>query len=236
MNALSSCGVLAVVGIALGGCGGKGSDPGGASAASGGAAGIGGASAAGGASAVGGAAGAAAPPAQGAVAIAFANLDPPATGSGPTCPVVHTATAPILVAGNVRVSSTQTGTRAVDGVDGSTVSCSVVSNGGGAYAVFAQIHAEQGTAAVTISINELTIGVGQSDVEGTLDVQDDVTQNAYRAPATEPCRFSVEGASFGVAPGKIWGSVTCPAIVDPASAAGDSCKATGYFIFENCAG
>jgi hypothetical protein len=175
-------------------------------------------------------------PAQGAAMIVFANRDPSATGIDQPCPVPHTSVAPILVAGSTATSSTAKGTEAVDGVSGNQVSCAVVASPGG-YAVSARIRSDISASQrwAQIVIGNLTIGAGQSNIPGTLSVLDNVTQNAYGPPNSTPCMFSVTGAALGVAAGKIWGSVTCAILVDPGNASGDQCKATGYFIFENCA-
>lgn len=172
-----------------------------------------------------------APPAsQGAASITFATPDPPSTA---LCPVRHQATAPVLIAGSTTTTGISKGTEAIDGQNGDVVYCSVTPAPGG-YDVTASIHSVNGTKFADIVIN-LTIAQAQSDAPGSLGIMDDTTQNAYLSPTTIPCMFSVVGASLGIGPGKIWASVTCPSLVDRSSAAGDQCKATGYFIFENCA-
>jgi hypothetical protein len=189
--------------------------------------------AAGSAGNVGGAGGGApVPPAsQGAASISFATADAPIMAM---CSVPHRATAPILMAGNATTTNTNKGTEAIDGQNGSLVSCTVTPAAGG-YSVSATIHSENGTKFADIAISNLTIAEGQSDAAGTLSVIDDTTQYAYASPFANPCIFSVVGSSLGIGPGKIWGSVTCASLIDRTSASADQCKATGYFIFENCA-
>jgi hypothetical protein len=221
-GSLRSLVLIALVAAAAAGCSGKTTDDP-APAGSGGAAGNGGTA---------GGGGTVVPPAsQGAASISFGTADPPTTA---LCPVPHRTTAPILMAGNATTTNTSKGTEAIDGQNGSLVSCTVTPAAGG-YAVYAQIHADNGINFADIAISDLTIAEGQSDAAGTLSVIDDTTQYAYASPFATPCIFSVVGSSLGIGPGKIWGSVTCATLIDPASASGDQCKATGYFIFENCA-
>jgi hypothetical protein len=179
------------------------------------------------------------PASQGAASIAFANPDDPTGTSTARCPVPHTSTAPILTAGNVRTTDVSKGSIAIDGENGNLVQCTV-SPGGGGYNVYAKIHSDvttaQGRQWSDIVISNLTIGAGGVDVPGMLTVMDNITdQIAYLSPSTDPCKFTVTGGSLGIGGGKIWGKVACPTLKDPANAGGDKCKATGYFIFENCA-
>jgi hypothetical protein len=190
---------------------------------------VGGAAGSAGAAGIGGAP---VPPAsQGAASITFATADAPIVAM---CPVPHRATAPIPIAGSTTTTNASKGTEAIDGQNGSLVTCAVTLVAGG-YAVNALIHSEIGAAFADIAISNLTIAQGQSDARGTLSVLDDTTQYAYSSPTTIPCTFSVVGSSLGIGPGKIWASVTCPSLIDRGSANSDQCKATGYFIFENCA-
>jgi hypothetical protein len=257
MRTLNTQLLLALVLAAGAGCSGKTVDMpassdaagiGGAAGISGGAsvggsAGLGGIGALGGSAGVGGAITRA--PSQGAATISFTNPDPPAVGPAPLCPFPHTSAAPIFTTGYDPTTSTAKGTEAITGVTetvdartGNLVMCSVVPVTGG-YDVYARIHSEVsdrlGNQWADIEISHLTMAAGQSHVSATLSVSDEVTRSAYSPPTTIPCTFSVTGGSMGIGSGRIWGSVTCAALIDPSSASGDTCKATGYFIFENCA-
>jgi hypothetical protein len=170
------------------------------------------------------------PASQGAAII---SLSSPGTGTA-VCNVQHPVIAPLPVAGSAAPSDTTKGTIAIDGENGNLVTCAVVPVAGW-YAVNAHIHADAPAGKFAdITIESLTIGEGQSGVTGIVSVLDDRTQNPFQSPASSPCTFSVSGGGLGVGPGKIWASVTCPGLLDRGSANGDMCKATGYFIFENC--
>jgi hypothetical protein len=127
-------------------------------------------------------------------------------------------------------------TRAVNNQDGDTVSCSVTPKGSGfsvtgkgsAYAEFDGRKYKPST--VHIRIPE--IREGDTNAKGSLTIQDDTSINQY---STELCSYSVQGSSFGVEAGKIWGSVTCDGLMD-ASVLEAACHVdTGFFVFENCA-
>jgi hypothetical protein len=178
------------------------------------------------------------PASQGAVAITLTSPDPVVGGPNTwTCRVPHTATAPIAVAGADRVSATNKGAIAVDRENGARVTCNVVPAGGG-FTVTASIHAElsnaQGPQTADVSITGLTIGENQSDVPGMLAVTDSTTSTTNSSSSSEPCKFSVAGGSMGVGPGKVWGAITCPGLVESGMAGDFKCKAVGNFIFENC--
>jgi hypothetical protein len=177
------------------------------------------------------------PASQGAVAVTFANQALPPAGA--RCPVPHSSSAPILTTGNVRTTATVKGSLAIDGENGSLVSCTVAPGGAG-YSVSATIHADvndsQGHRWADFTISIPSISDGQSDASGTLTAMDNITDLiAYSSPSTDPCKFSVTGSSLGIGPGKIWGGFTCPTLLDSANAGGDACKVTGNFVFENCA-
>jgi hypothetical protein len=171
------------------------------------------------------------PASQGAVSLNLASPDAPSTAR---CNVGGAMNAPVMAAGIMATTTVSKGTIALDGENGNKVSCTVAPGGSG-YNVGATIHSESGANFTDISISDLVIAEGQSDVAGRLSALSQRTQNAYSSPTTAPCKFSVTGASLGIGPGKIWGSVTCPGLKDPGNAGGDECKATGNFIFENCA-
>jgi hypothetical protein len=178
------------------------------------------------------------PASQGAATITLSNPDSAASSTA-RCPVPHRSTAPILTAGNQATTDISKGTLAIDGENGNLVECSVVAGNGG-YNVYAKIHSDittsQGHQWADIVISNLTIAEGQSGATGMVTLMDNVTdQIAYLSQSQNPCVFSVSTASLGIGPGKIWAQVTCPSLRDPANAGGDECKASGFFIFENCA-
>jgi hypothetical protein len=156
-------------------------------------------------------------------------------------PGAHWANAPFVAAGGQLVSGIdQPRTKLLDGEDGGVVQCRVTQDGTG-YDVEGTLSAPAKDAmGQTVLSTVIDLGTSitedQSDASGRLDVVDDKTQAHYGAT---DCTFSVKpsaaGEQLGIAPGRIWGHVSCLHLSDPFDATGATCQADqGYFILENC--
>jgi hypothetical protein len=76
-----------------------------------------------------------------------------------------------------------------------------------------------------------SIAPSSTAATGTLTIQDDASLVTY---TSSECTFSTQGGSLGVGAGRIWASVRCEDVMDPASP-GAVCQVNeGYFVFENC--
>ena len=178
------------------------------------------------------------PASQGAMSIHFNNPQ----GAGPNAPKCppgpHWTNAPVSANPAQQTTEFARGTEALDGEGGNTVTCKVAP-AGGRFAVSGEVSSSgtssRGDLTADITV-DVTIGAGESDVVGSLAISDDKTAQArYQSNA---CKFSVaptNGSGLGVAPGRVWGSVTCDLISDPRNAGGEACIVDkGFFVFENC--
>jgi hypothetical protein len=113
---------------------------------------------------------------------------------------------------------------AVDGEDGATVDCSVTSVGSD-YAVLA---------AITRKGDALSLSGVISASGGTIAITHFVasTQTNLRGD----CDLDIRANHGVVAPGKLWGSFSCPFLTDPSAAGGMDCSARGSVVFEKCLG
>jgi hypothetical protein len=174
------------------------------------------------------------PAAQGAASIHFGK-----TATDLCNPGIHVANAPYLRQGGQVVTGTASPAyKLVDGQDGGQVTCRVAPSGGG-YSVSGSLASPaQNAAGMTlqstiIDISIPSIAENQSGAKGSLTVNDDKTQSTYQS-GQDGCVFSVSGQQLGIAPGRIWASVTCAHLSDPLNGSGATCSADGYFVLENC--
>jgi hypothetical protein len=138
-----------------------------------------------------------------------------------------------------RVTGSAVESIAVNGVNGASVNCSVRPNGAGPdgtprYAIKADISTLEGEPAVpptTVHLRAVA-GSNSSAAAAELSVTNALTGSAVFTD--DQCSLSVEGEALGVAAGRIWGSISCDRLIDPATP-GISCIVdAGFFIFENC--
>jgi hypothetical protein len=126
--------------------------------------------------------------------------------------------------------------RAVNNQDGNTVSCTVAPSGSG-FDVRAEANAHAESTDGTkynpsiVRLRIPKIAEGESNARGTLGIQDHASLNSY---GSSDCTFSVQGNSFGVKAGQIWGQVTCQNLTDPKALEAACFVDVGFFVFENC--
>ena len=185
----------------------------------------------GGAGGAGGGVGA--PPAQGSASI---RLDPP-SAPGALCGFQHWINVPYdpTRTGPTTTASSSLG-KAIDGMNGETVRCSVKQNGA-YFDVTGGLSSSGNSATVQISV---AIATGQADAPGAISVGDYQTQATFTLDsnrATSKCTFSVNpaaGESLGIAPGRIWAKVTCTDLAVPTQL-GTACNVpSSYVVLENC--
>jgi hypothetical protein len=144
-------------------------------------------------------------------------------GRGPTTQYQHT-------------SATDAPSRAVQGLDGDAVACTVRANGAtfdamldaSGYAVDSN---QQTILPSIVHIRIPSIGNGDLSATGTITVQDHASLVTY---TSDECVFSTQGGSLGVTAGRIWGSVHCENLMDPSSPGAACLLDTGFFLFEDC--
>jgi len=135
-----------------------------------------------------------------------------------------------------QTSDSVPGTKAVDGQDGNSVACSVKANGN-AFAVSVDANGYAATPEVVrkpsiVHIRIPSIAPSSTAAAGTLTMQDDASLVTY---TSSKCTFSTQGGSLGIDAGRIWASVQCEDLIDPATP-GAACQlSSGFFLFENCA-
>jgi hypothetical protein len=160
-------------------------------------------------------AGATAPPAQGALAITLGAS--PSAPAGSSCPAEHGASI-----GDPAPSLTSPGGRVADG-QGASVSCTVE------LAEPFLLSAALSQPAISLSA-EGTVpegGIGTAAVRlRTAELGAEL-----ESPAAAPCSVGVDQGSLDVSPGRIWASLTCPALASGTT----FCQATGVLVLENCA-
>lgn len=157
-------------------------------------------------------------------------LQSPATGM-PTCPV--TGRTYVIGDPDGPDGNSTPGDRLIDGMKGASISCSVL--GTGTFSVSGSI---RGTTAqgdlVVLKISDGTIdAAGQT---GTATVSVNTTQLAATYQST-PGGCTLRIVMGNIKPGSIWGTVSCPSVVDPSSSV-KSCAIgpTSAFVLENCDG
>jgi hypothetical protein len=165
------------------------------------------------------------------------------------CPASpHWVNVPFAVAGGQQATGMNKGKTAVDGVDQMSISCKV-KGAGDTFDVSASLRSPafdpNGT---PINPTLLTLSASVStttDAMGSLTVQDNRTTTSYVSVNDTglpdgTCTFSVRPRSMleqlGVAPGRVWASVTCPRLRDVGSAdPNEICSiASGIVVLENC--
>ena len=182
------------------------------------------------------------PAAQAGISIHLQEYDPmdPTWGTWDCPPYRHWVNVPYdkdrTPTNQKQLTDANQAVRAVNNQDGNSVSCTVkpkgsgfdVSGRGNAYA---ESDGKKYKPSIVI-IRIPDIKEGDTGAKGQLTIQDDASLNPY---TSEECSFSVQGGSFGVEPGKIWGSVTCHGLRDMSALNAACFVDTGYFVFENCA-
>jgi hypothetical protein len=187
------------------------------------------------------------PPA--AQASASFHLGVPVSGSGTCPPGSHWSNIPYIAASKTTQQVTLNvkgpngdGPLAVDGTDGAMVNCSVRATDGGKFIINATASgAVPGAESNSIHV-ETTLGPDDTNVAtGVVTVADTTTAGNPLSSSTGNCQFSTRPTSNGapgVAPGKVWASVTCTNLLDTRSPdATGSCDLVpaAVFVFENCA-
>jgi hypothetical protein len=130
---------------------------------------------------------------------------------------------------------------AVDGVDAMGVKCSVKDGGGGIFQVSGELRSPavdpQDMPVNPTLVTVLTqIAADQVGANGSISIIDSKSATTYSSDA---CSFTVRppaGTLLGVAPGRMWASVSCPSFRDMASPDMDAvCQISqGYVVLENC--
>jgi hypothetical protein len=154
---------------------------------------------------------------------------------GDTCPNSHTINIPYDASklGPTTTASSKPAP-AIDGVNGATVTCNVKQNGAN-FEVSGTLDSPSNGATVEISV---VIAAGQENVAGAVTVTDGANRmeidNRYTPSA---CVFSVKagtGENLAIAPGRVWGKVTCTNL-GQASGIGSACNlSSGFFSLESC--
>ncbi|HEX7669037.1 MAG TPA: hypothetical protein VF395_05620, partial [Polyangiaceae bacterium] len=78
---------------------------------------------------------------------------------------------------------------------------------------------------VTASGGDIRVSVFEQSSDRTLS-----------SDGTGPCKITIPTNQGTVKKGALWARFSCDALGDTRDSSGSTCKATGQFIFENCAG
>ena len=152
----------------------------------------------------------------------------------------HLANAPVSLSGMEQVNGASVYGKAVDGVAGNWVQCSVVPDGD-KYRVNAEIISSgvdaTGSQVTSDLFARVTIGKGQQEVLGAFHLSDGATEPGRYV--SEVCLFSVQpdgaaNARLGISPGRIWARVHCAQIDDMRNFTGNECGLDGYLKFDDC--
>ena len=211
------------------GCGGEtGSAPGGSSGTGGTASGPGG-TPGGGGSSIG--VGTGAPPAQAAVGITVLPVSGqcPVPGSPITVPP-DPAGQPNAVNGALSCDLNNASCKpddyvVVHGDNGVTVECGVTPKGDGSF----DIDLNLGTTRLNFSAN------GNLTAAGGVVAVNVYEQSSGRSLSDNGCKITIPVNQGTVKKGALWARFSCDALVDSKDSSGAVCKASGQFIFENCA-
>jgi hypothetical protein len=181
-----------------------------------------------------------APAAQGSVSLYLVELPPPLDCT-PGRHWVNAPSPPVPTqAQRQQTSGTEIGPRAVDGIAGSQVECTVrKSNDKFVFSADIVTPRTDGTTALhptVLHFEAPSIAPNGPVADGVITVMDDTTMANYIA---ERCLFTVtpleSAPELAVDSGKIWASVTCGLLADPASP-NQACRIdAGFIVFENCA-
>jgi hypothetical protein len=170
--------------------------------------------------------------------------------AGMACPASpHWVNVPFAAAGGQHTFSTTKGNSAVDGVDGTALSCTVKASAN-LFDVSASLTSPatdpQTGMPVDPTIVTLTTSIAADGTSmGALTVQDAKTLTSYTSvndagSADATCTVSVKPLAMGdqlaVAPGHIWASVSCPRFRDVGSSnLNEICSiGAGIMVLENC--
>jgi hypothetical protein len=123
---------------------------------------------------------------------------------------------------------------AIDGEGGQTVACKVKPNGS-LYEVTGTLYSPGNGATVELAV---VIAAGGENVPGAVTVTDGPNRlEIDKVNALSTCEFTVKagaGESLSIAPGRVWGKVTC-ANLGILNSPSDVCNlSNGFFILENC--
>jgi hypothetical protein len=171
--------------------------------------------------------------------------------AGMACPASpHWVNVPFAAAGGQQTFTTSRGMRAIDGVDGMSVSCTVKASGS-LFDVTASLGSPASDPLTGQPVNPTLVTLSTSIADdstskGTLTIQDNRTLTTYASVddaglASDTCTFSVKPSTMNdllaVAPGRIWASVSCPRFRDTTSSnANEICSiGSGVIVLENCA-
>jgi hypothetical protein len=165
------------------------------------------------------------PPAQGASVFTVQSASP--APAGKTCPVVTSTGAIPEVAGIGALDADTYQEKIVDGDHAAQVRCKVaVGADGSSFEGLLQLGAR------SFSIQNGVLG---ADRKGTADVNlRDDTALSVTFSSGGPC--TIDGAAgvsnnFQVKAGSMWASFSCPSVE---AAPSDYCRASGFFVLENC--
>ena len=157
-------------------------------------------------------------------------------------PGAHWVNVPFTKGGGQTTNANARAGVAVDGVDQMGVKCSV-KDGGGIFQVTGELKSpavdpQDQPVNPTIITVSTQIASDQAGAMGAVSLTDSKSGSTY---SSEACSFSVRppqvGGPMGVAPGRMWASVSCPTFRDPLSSDIDAvCEISqGYVVLENCA-
>jgi hypothetical protein len=213
------------------GCGGE---TGSAQSGSSGTGGPGGTPGAGGSSTGGRTGGPPAPPAQAAVGITVlpVNGQCPFPGSPIVVPA-DPAGQPNAVNGALLCDLTTPGCKpdnyvVVHGDTGVAVQCTVSPKGDGSFDIQVSVQTTRLNFSASGNVTPAGGVVSVNVYEQSSDRS--ITDNRTG------CKITIPANQGTMKKGAIWARFTCDALVDPKDSGGAVCKATGQFIFENCAG
>jgi hypothetical protein len=157
-------------------------------------------------------------------------------------PGVHWVNVPFVKGSGQQTYANLRPAPAIDGQDQMAVSCSVKANGN-AFDVSGSLKSpaidNMGNPINPTVITIRTTITADQAAPGAVSILDDRTSTPY---SSEACMFSAHPVQPGidkleVAPGRFWGSITCPKFRDPASPDMNAlCQITpGFVVLENCA-
>ncbi len=152
----------------------------------------------------------------------FASADP---ATQKFCKIVHS----MQMAKNSQPPNHETnspGQRLADGDSGYHVSCKI--HGSTDFTINGKIVGP--TSQFEFAGTATKGGTGQ----GNVSEYDSQYQTSVSNPGDQPCTFTVTPDPLQVAPGHIWATFSCPAVLDDSNATGTTCGASGEFVFENC--
>jgi hypothetical protein len=177
------------------------------------------------------------PPAQGSVSLHLTELDTSGAQCAPGRQWVNAPSTPTAIPMQ-RTTDHDIGPRAVDGVEGDHVTCTVRKTGD-TFMFSADITTRRtdGTNVLHPTVLHFEASALQPSgppAQGVVTAMNERTGGNFEADA---CSFSVASpsASLDINAGRIWASVICDLLADPTSP-GEGCRLdVGFLVFENCA-